>query len=658
MKFNLLIRLFCLTMFLLSMPRESRAESLSLLYLGKVYQEVKLEYELQDTRNSTDRSSTTADLNRYFATYMISMPFAVLKHDYFEGNITLGIRTIYDFLSTSDGTSSSDSSIGLNYSLAGVFTRKKPFTLYVNASSSRDHVQQEFSPGYDLTSTAYGATAYYKNSIIPLNATFTHSDNKLSGGNQDQDNSQDLITLRAVNSFRDISQTNLGASYNMTKDRQGTSPTQSLNILNADLSNTLSWRLGRHTPGTFTSSYSYSRLTGVSSLNTYNLRETVNQTLGRALESGASISYSAQQSPSYKVNTTIGSFFLSHRLFDSLRTQLNGLGTFSKVPGGEQNQITGTGSITYQKRLPLKSDLSLTVSETYQQNQQKSVTSLRTQFNEQIKITDLGKRYPLANTNVTAVTEVWNATHIVPFSSPADWDFIQIGDQTFLTINPAGQIHTGDIILVTYTFETDPDLTIAANTHGFSGSYSLLDNLLRVYGLYTITNQRLLSGSAQFTPLGKRTTLTAGVESKFGGNTVGIKYDATDDSLLSQNVLTGYGIFVRDFGRYRLNLSLTDNYNRSTDKTTGRDFWDNSINATAILTRSFSRRSQGSIRTGYLRTDGATSRDAYYASLDYGISIGKLRFSLKAQSTTNNNYNPYSSNMNNLIHFSIERFFY
>lgn len=657
MKFNLLIRLFCLSMLLVSMARESRAESLSLLYLGKPFQEVKLEYELQDTRNSTDRSSTTADLNRYFATYLISMPFAVLKRDYFEGNITLGVRTIYDFLSASDGTSSSDSSLGLNYSLAGVFTRKKPFTLYVNASSSRDHVQQEFSPGYDLTTTIYGANAYYKNSFIPLNATFTHTDNKLSGVTRDQFNSTDLFTFRAVNSFRDFSQTNMNVSYNMIKDTQALS-TQTLTILDADLSNTLSWTLGRHTPGTFTSSYSYSRLTGVSPLNTYSLRETVNQTLGRALDSGASYSYSAQQSPLYAINTTIGNFWLSHRLFDSLRTQLNGLGTFNKVAGGEQNQITGTGTITYQKRLPLKSDLSLTVSETYQWNQQKSASSLRTQFNEQIKITDLGKRYPLANTNVTAVTEVWNATHTVPFFRPADWDIIQIGNQTFLTINPAGQIHTGDIILVTYTFGTDTDLTVAANTLGLSGSYSLLDNLLRVYGLYTITNQRLLSGSARFTPLGKRTTFTAGVESKFRSNTVGVKYDAIDDSLLSQNVLTGYGIFVRDFGLNRFNLTLTDNYNSSTDKTTGRDSWDNSINASATLTRAFSRRSQGSIRTGYLRTDGAISRDAIYGSLDYGITLGKLRFSLKAQSTMNNNHNPNSSNMNNLIHFSIERFFY
>lgn len=658
MRFSLWIWLFCVLLIMLSIVGESRADPQGLLLLGQPLQEVKLEYELQDTRNSTGRSSTTADLNRYFETYLISLPFAVLKRDYFEGNLTLGGRATEDFLSSSDGQSSSDTSLGLTYSFAGVFTRKKPFTLYVNASSSRDRVQQEFSPGYDLTTTIYGANAYYKNSFIPLNVTFTHDENKLSGGNQDQFNSEDLLTFRAVNSFRDFCETNLGASYNMTKDRQGTNPTQSLDILNADVSNTLSWRLSRTTPGTLSSSYSYSRLTGVSPLDTYSLRETVNQTLGRALESGASYGYSAQQSPLYAVNTTIGNIWLSHKLFDSLRTQLNGQGTFNKVPDGEQNQMTGTGTITYQKRLPLDSDMSLSVSESYQWNQHKGVSSLRTQFNEQIKITDLGKRYLLANTNVTAITEVWNATHTIPFFRPADWDIYQIGDQTYLTINPAGQIHTGDIILVTYTYGTDPELTIAATTLGLSGSYSLYNNLLRLYALYTMTDQRLLAGSARFTPLGKRTTLTAGVESKFRDDTVGLKYDATDDALLTQNELTGYGIFTKDFGRNRFNLNLSDNYNYWTDKTTGRDAWDNSINVTSTLTRAFTRMSQGSIRTGFLRTDGTTSRDAIYASLDYGITLGKLRFSLKAQSTLNNNYNPTSSNMNNLIHFTIERFFY
>jgi hypothetical protein len=635
-----------------------RAESRGLLILGRPLQEVKLEYEFQNTSNSTERSSTSADLHRYFETYLFSIPFAVLKSDYFEGNITLGARSIQDFVYPSDGESSSDRSVALTYRFTGVFTRRKPYTLYVNSSESRDHVQQEFSPGYDLTTTTYGAEAYYKNKVIPANLQFTHTDSEESGGNHDQTNSTDLITFRAQNSFRDFSHTNLGASYNLIRDRQGTNPTQSLDIMNADLSNSLSWKLGSRRPGILTSSYSYSRLTGATQLDTFNIRETLSQTLGRALESGGSYGYSAQKSPDYSINTTTGNFWLSHKLFESLRTQLKGIGTFNKFADGEQNQMAGTGTITYQKRLPLKSDLSLSVSDTYQWNQQKSVSSIRTQFNEEIRITDLGKRYALANTNVTDVTEVWNSTHTVPYSRPADWDLFQIGDQTYLTINPAGQIHTGDVILVTYNYGTDTELTIGANTLGFSGNCSLLDNILRLYGIYSITEQRLLSGSARFTPLGKRTTLTAGAESKFRDNTVGIRYYTTDDSILDQNEFTGYGIFARELGRYRLSLNISDNYDFWTDKTTGRDAWDNSLSATAILSRVFSWRSRGSIRGGYLRTDGTTSRDAIYATLDYGITLGKLRFTLKAQSTINNNHNPNSSNINNLIHLSIERYFF
>lgn len=252
----MVIRLFCIiTVLLITFGTAVTAESAGLLLLGQPFQEVKLEYELQDTRNSTGRSSTTTDLNRYFETYLISLPFAVLKRDYFEGNLTLGGRATEDFLSSADGQSSSDTSLGLTYSFAGVFTRKKPFTLYVNSSLSRDHIQQEFSPGYDLTTTIYGANAYYKNDFIPLNLSFIHDDTKLSGGNQDQDNSQDLLTFRALNNFRDFCQTNLGASYNMTKDRQGTNPTRSLDILNADLSNTLSWSLSPTTPGNLSSSF-------------------------------------------------------------------------------------------------------------------------------------------------------------------------------------------------------------------------------------------------------------------------------------------------------------------------------------------------------------------------------------------------------------------
>ncbi len=87
-----MIWLFCVLLIMFSIVGESRADPQGLLLLGQPLQEVKLEYELQDTRNSTGRSSTTADLNRYFETYLISLPFAVLKRDYFEGNLTLGGR--------------------------------------------------------------------------------------------------------------------------------------------------------------------------------------------------------------------------------------------------------------------------------------------------------------------------------------------------------------------------------------------------------------------------------------------------------------------------------------------------------------------------------------------------------------------------------------
>ena len=660
MRLPFLVRLICALLFMLSIGHEARAEYQGLLLLGNPFQGVKLEYELQDIRRSSASTSTTSsDRNLFSETYFVSLPFAVLNRDIFEGSLNLNARFLQNFTSTSSGGSDSGTGVGLTYGLTGVFTRKKPLTLYINASSSRDWSQQEFSPGYDTTTLSYGATAYYKHPVVPVTVKYSHDESDSSGANISTFNSRDLISLTASNLFRNVFQTTLGISYDMVRNRQGFSADQPLDTLSIDFNNSASWTFSRpNTPGFLSSSYSYNQSTGATQLDSYMVREAVNQSLGRALNVGAAYSYSAEQSPAYAVTTSTGNIFLNHKLFDSLRTNLTAQGIFSRVPTGELNQLGGTGSLSYLKLLPFNSNLSLSVSEAYLWSEQKRISSLNTQFNEQIKVTDLGKLYLLANANVTAITQVWNAGHTVPYFSPGDWDKVQIGDQTYLTINASGQIHTGDTILVTYSYRTDPELTTAATTLSLSGSYSVAGDLFRAYSLLTLTNQSLLAGSARFAPLGHRTTLAAGAESHFLHNTVGFRYDTTDDARQSQYGLTGYWSFGRDFGKNRFNLSASDSYSAWTDKVSSRGSWSNNVNASALFSRVFTRSSQGTIRAGYLLTDGTTRREGYYAGLDYGIGFGKLRFLLRAQSILSASRDSGQSILNNIFHLTITRYFY
>jgi hypothetical protein len=316
----------------------------------------------------------------------------------------------------------------------------------------------------------------------------------------------------------------------------------------------------------------------------------------------------------------------------------------------------GSVSLTYDKRLPHNSELQLGTSYTYQWNKQQATNPVRTQFNEQIKITDLANYYPLANPNVIRIVEVWNQAHTIQYFNPADYGTSVFGDQTSLTINPTGQIHTGDVLLVTYQYAVDTNLTIDSNTHSVTGNLSLLGNFLRLFAQYTETSQNLISGSARYATLGSSSVWSVGTESNFAGNTLGIRYLVSDNLRTNQDSIYAYWWYNWSLGRTQFKLSLADNYSQWTDKTTGRQDHVNGLFATATATRQFTRSSQGTITIGYLMNRGRTDSDNFYASLNYILTLGKLQFWLTAQ-TLLNDYAGQSL-MNNTVTLKVVRYFY
>lgn len=649
-----------LSLFLASVllaPPEVHAQARGLLLLDKPLQIAGFEYSFRNLELSPPNgSSSSSTLNKVQPFYFISVPFAVVDPDIFAGNVSGSVRYIQDFVSSSVGAASSNSSWNFNYGIRGSVMQKKPLSGSFYANSTQTWVQQEFQPGTDVTTTMYGGTVSYRNDVVPTMLRYDHNENDYTTLSGNQNNSYDILELSATNMYRNWLQSTLNVQYQSTRNTYGAFyPASSLEGLNVNLINSTAWSFGNNRLGSLSSSMLYAKTTGDSRLTSYQIMETVSQSLGKSLKSGGSFSFALQESPLDSTRSQAANLFLDHRLYESLRTHLNVQGTLTQFPSGEQDQILGGASLTYDKRLPHNSELQLGTSYTYQWNKQQASNTVRTQFNEQIKITDLAGYYPLANSNVTMIVEVWNQARTIQYFSPADYGTSLFGDQTSLTINATGQIHTGDQLLVTYQYQNDTNLTIGSNTVSFTGNLSLLGNFLRLFAQYTETQQNLLSGNAKYATLGSSSIWSVGAESNFTGNTLGIRFNATDNFRTSQDSIYTYWWYNWSLGRTSIKLSLSDNYGYWTDKLTGREYHINGLGAVVSATSQITRSSQGTLTAGYLMNSGRTDSQNIYISLSYILTLGKLQFWLNAQ-TLLNDYSGRSL-LNNTMTLKVVRYF-
>jgi hypothetical protein len=654
---SLLLSLCALLYILILALPEARAEQKGLLLLAQPRQYVEIDYDFRDQRVSTNKgSSSSSDLNRFSPSYFISLPFAIYNPDIFLADIHTLVKYEQDFLLSPNGLSQSNSTVNFYYGVAGTFTRKKPLTASFYANSQKSWIQEEFSPGHDVTSTNYGAEVNYKNAFLPLRVRYDHNESEFTNLRDFQSYNDNNITIQTQHRYRDFMQSNLILQDRWIRNiNSASTPAYTNNELSANLNNSVSWKFSPTTPGYLTSSLDYMKTTGTQALTTAQITETLSQSLGKALKSGASYSYSVQQSPLESTHTQAGNIFISHQLFDSLRTLINLQGTSNQFGGGTQNQLTGTGTLIYQKKLPHDSTIQFQLSDSYQWNQQQLANPLRTQFNETINITDISLRFPLANQNVTSIIEVWNKDHTIQFQDPADFGTFVIGNLTYITINPTGQIHSGEVLHVTYRFLLDTDITFVSNTVSASGNLSLFGNFCSIFAQFSDTQRNLIGGNDILTLTGNSRSASVGAEGRMANQTFGVKYNSTSNPSISQDSLNAYWWFAGAVGKNLVRVSVTDTFNFWVDNNRSVNAHNNAIDASTTVTRQFSRSSQGSLGAGYIRTDGSSNQDSAYLKLNYTYVLGKFQFWATAQSLLHNYTN--QSLINNSISLMLRRNF-
>lgn len=634
----------------------SRAEAKGLLMFDYPTQYIDFAYSLQ---NSDARTS-----QRLTPSYGLAVPFAILDPTFLVGSLGGSVNFTQSEFSGTSGQSSSSSQLGYQYNLGGKLLKETAHPVNFFASSTENTTQQDFAPNNIVTYNSYGLNGIIKNNILPLSYSFRHDDTKTVGENSSSETVQDGANIILTYKLNNLMTTSVNGSYQKTRNANSfsaanTSSDQTiLNLNNILLLSSIYKRLGSLSSNLF-----IQNVGGTFPIDTRMLTEAYDSSLGKRLLLGASYSIGSTSTNLNTQQVSAGQVYLEHGLFDSLRTRLTGsFNDTTDNTGGENSITSGTAQVTYTKKLPMDAVLQLEASDGITVRDSKLNSSLQPQLNEQITVASISQLFPLQNPRVTQVIEVWDKNHTRLFVTPNDYGTLVIGQTTYITINSAGAIHTGDVISVTYEFQSDPSIKYSTNTMSASAVYTLFNGRYLFQTQYGESSSTLLSGGqGTFAPPESK-LFRAAARTNLVYLNMGAEYRFTENFLTRQNTIEEFIYYSKTLDQNNIGLQVSDSYNTyATTGTAGLGTSSEMTSNTLTIGTNWSRplflTGRMLLTTNYQMVRGTLpGRDYLSARFAYDLPLGKFQLHLDASSVVRL-ADTSRTTTNNFVNLSVRRYF-
>ena len=500
-------------------------------------------------------------------------------------------------------------------------------------------------------------TGLIKNQLLPLNYAYRHEDTKSDSGNSSFRTIQDAANFSVSNNYRNFMTTSFSVNYQ--QNDYSTSSTAAMSTLTNQYSLTLNNSLLLHNfnqrLGTLGTNIYVQNYGGTFPIDSYMLTETYDGSLGKGLLLGLSYTVGSTSSNIQTEYTNAGQGFLEHHLFSSVRTRLTGnFNDTSFSTGGHNTVYSGNAQVIYTKKLPYAAILQLEVGDGITVRDSKLNKTLQTRLNEPITVSgNISQLYPLQNPDVIQITEVWNKDHTHKFVAPNDYDSQVIGQITYIIINPAGGIHSGDVILVSYEFQADPSIKYTTTTVSASGSYTLFDGRYLFQTQYSVADSdQRGQGPNTFSPP-ESTLFRVAARANLLELIYGAEYRRTENFATIQDTVEGFVYYYKIIGINSLGLQASASYNEYSTSSTGvasgssSSLTSNTLTLGSNWSRPLFLTGRMQLTTNYQMTRGSLpSRDYLSGRFAYDLPLGKFRLHFDASSvirilnseTSTNNY--------------------
>lgn len=556
------ILLHTVIILVLALPDVAMSQQRGLILLGELQQSVDLIYDYNGKHASYANSRNfSLTEHRFEEKYHLDIPYGIYSPRLLKGHLSTDFSLNQEMFSASGTSPGKGSAVNFQYSIDGILLDRKPFPVSFFSNSSRNHVQREFSGGYDLLTDSNGVGISLKNRFLPLKANYSVINSKTSGQYQDRTQDTENISVSVSNKIRDISQTDAAIFHSENRSALiGGADSARFTSSEYSVRNRLNWDGQKKE---LNSSYKLHDSSGLIN-NTYSiLVENFNIALGKAMDAGLEYENTHNRSMDQRETSNFGGAWLQHRLFQSLTTRLAFQIRQNDINNGSENDIGGSLNISYQKRLPQRSILKLNFS------QRIDVIDSKRDSNTALVIDEpLTARYfeqnILINRNVVTdsiiVRSADPAKSSIRYTLGMDYWVEQVGTQTRLIFLSSPTINDGDNLFVTYNYFLNPSVKYVTYSRSIGGYISFLEGRYRLFGDFNDMNQDLLSGRDDVIRLSSQHSYRLGFDSKLESVSFGAQYLNYDSREDKHQTIEGFASHDRGFARGLLSLYMKDTY--------------------------------------------------------------------------------------------------
>lgn len=435
-------------------------------------------------------------------------------------------------LTTDTGSESRNGRL-LGYDFFASILPDRPFSLNLFANRTQSLLAGGLPGTIEVLSENRGATLFARRLYLPSTLTFRQEtreyDSRSGAVVAQQRDRRNVLTYEGQRGWTD---SEIDLRYEFVDLTSETLP--SLSYRSHEGSLYYSFDFGPELNRRWDSRLRFFNQTGSIEMTTVNLDELMRIDHTDRLETDYRYSFGLTDTKGGETMTHSGAIHLGHRLYDSLRTDLNLGASFQTLPDGQQNNYNGRADFSYTKRIPWNGTLQAGLGGGLQYNSNRfQGTESFVSFppGETHTADSFAQPFNLNNPFVILSSiKVWKVAlpsacpplgPPFPLQTPQDYTVQTTGDlteivpvQSFVLCDPT-HINPGDTVAVEYHFSVSPSLAYTTTSWHFN--LSLDYRWIRPYFIHEQSDQRLISGQdGRF--LDSQRSDTLGTELRYDGD--------------------------------------------------------------------------------------------------------------------------------------------
>jgi hypothetical protein len=528
-----------------------------------------------------------------------------------------------------------------NFGGSGLSRSRIPFSLLSFRTINK--VQNTYTAPTSTDNVGNGFNITFLNEKLKSSFFFNRSNTDTTTDNISSNSLSNTYSYNAEHHFGSFSTTSFSVAFTDQNGSTSSGDTLSSSANSLQLHNSL--LLGSRRNYTLTSSLQLTNsMTDKLPTRSLSVSEALGAALGQALFLTTTYALTNNRNSlpdgTTQENTqNQGDINVTHKLFESLHTTLQGTVAFNKENEGTDNKYSVRGTITYNKKLAEGNLLSLGVSKGYDLADRQlgsNTSTVRDELHAGMRQGDVIK-LALSDGTLRNVISIKSRDPIFTYVEGVDYTVnYTLGRITILSgggvrIDMNG---AGTDLYISYTIFKDPSLKYSTDTLSLNSSLTLFDSLLTLGASWSEAKHTLISGPAS-NSLQDSNSLMLSAESNYDTFTARISYAKEASGTLGSQIFEGSVAKVLQTSNAIVALTTRDSYSLFDATLTSASYWSNSADMSLSYRRDILANTTLTLQSNIndSRSDQQSARDSLSFKASCQSTMNLVTISLSGQTS-------------------------